>query len=342
MSMVIASDSAPTTTGLWVVDTFSALGHTMTADKGITDAEYRLISAIKRHDWRDGICRASQADLGDHCAKDVRTVRRLVHTLKQKHLLEEINDPERPGRARVYRLLGSAATSPQTGQSWPVYDHAHAAQSGQGWPNKSARSGRLNRPHLAGLKKTPVKTPEDGIPEIPEGEVASPAPARETDRSTVSLDGPPRPVPKTQPLPSTPAPEPPPPPPPPRSSAKRGPRPRTDPPETLEPSPPLRAWALEHGFAEATMTSEVVRCLDHHRIEVKTSGNWQASLRTWLSNEVAWATADGRQPGVHVGKARPKTPAARPPSGPTWTGRPGADIDPDISHTLTGRLMKEW
>lgn len=152
-------------TALWVVDTYSAMGHAMTADKGITDAEYRLISAIKRHDWRDGICRVSQADLGDHCAKDVRTVRRLVHTLKQKHLLEEINDPERPGRARVYRLLGSATTSPQTGQSWPVYDHAQAAQSGQGWPNKSARSGRLNRPTLAGLKKTPENPAQTGIPE---------------------------------------------------------------------------------------------------------------------------------------------------------------------------------
>jgi DNA-binding MarR family transcriptional regulator len=147
--------------GLRMVESYSPMGHTMTADKGITDAEFRLIAAIRRHDWRDGICRASQAELAAHCGKDERSVRRLVSALKDKHLLVEENDPARPGRARVYRLIERAATTPQTGQLWPVYDPRDAVQTGQDQPVKVANSGQLNRTNLAGLKKTPVKTPEN-------------------------------------------------------------------------------------------------------------------------------------------------------------------------------------
>jgi hypothetical protein len=136
-------------------DRFSAMGHPLTADTDVSDAEFRLIAAIKRYDWRDGVCRASQAVLGVDCGKDERTVRRLVLELKRKDLLVEENDPRRPGRSRVYRLIGAATTHPQTGQLWPVYDRDAGTQTGQKRPVKADDPGQLKRPNPAGLKKTP-------------------------------------------------------------------------------------------------------------------------------------------------------------------------------------------
>jgi hypothetical protein len=208
-------------------------------------------------------------------------------------------------------------------------------------------TGRPIRTTHPDALETPPETPG-----TPEGASPAPAPARETDRSMLSPDGPPRPVPKPRSLPVEPSPDPPPPPPPPRRpSAARGQRPRTEPPETLEPTPVQREWALGHGFTEATLAGEVERCLDHHRIEAKTSANWHASLRTWLTNEAAWAAADGRQPGVHLGKARPKVPATgrdyretrrgRLPQQPAYTASAGAPNDPQVLESIRQRA-KGW
>lgn len=230
------------------------------------------------------------------------------------------------GRACAYRPVTPADRAngkilPLARTAAPTKRQHSAVQVATGLPVERQYIAAVNR-------QTPEDPEQTGIPESGSPVAGSaPAPARKKPQAVKPLDGPPRPVPKPQPLPADPAAEPPPPPPPPRKSRRTVER--TDPPETLEPTPAQRAWALGHGFTETTLADEIERCLDHHRIEVKDSGNWHASLRTWLKNELAYAAEDGRQPGVRVGRARPKVPAARAGYTAPVTGWPGAPTSTD-------------
>jgi hypothetical protein len=314
---------------------------------------YMIIQSYTRETWR--WCTEQHATLAADYGCTERQLQRLLDDMIDGGLL--LARPYGHGRAKAYLPIAGLTKAeiaqvgpPPARRSYPTQMSGKRQLDQDRYPTFSSSlpdiSVAANPTFLSPLKEDSGRPVKTDIRSTPEGASPAPAPARETDRSMLSPDGPPRPVPKPRSLPIEPSPDPPPPPPPPpprRPPAARGQRPRTEPPETLEPTTAQRDWALANGFTEATLADEIERCLDRHRIKNLDSGNWHSSLRIWLKNELSYAAEDGREPGVHARRtARPKTPATGHHEAPRfrkdgsriYTGSRGAEMPPDMQKLI--------
>lgn len=123
--------------------------------------------------------------------------------------------------------------------------------------------------------------------------------------------------------------------PPSRSRPKAEPKPKLPAPSSWPVTSSVLRYAKSLGYADPGLVDgERDRMLDYHRTEGKGSADWDASLRTWLRNEIGYAARDGRPIGVHDAPSRPGAGRHGATRGGYSNGR--RDRDDRVGHAGAG------